>query len=131
MAFVVLLVDCLLAPWTLLIVLAIGTFPNQMRSQSANFNALTALAANDEHRAGIEVMHVLVVLLYEPFVDSLTKFTHFFLIYKFCRSLFGNINKLIPHLQLHLSLLPSRSSLLRSFWLYGFLVKILRLVRMT
>lgn len=70
------LMDGLLAPGTLFIVLTIGAFAHQVGGECVDFDALPAFTAYDEHRTGIEVVHVLIVLLNKSFVHSLAEFAY-------------------------------------------------------
>jgi hypothetical protein len=70
MRLVDLLLHRLLAPGALLVVLAILALSHQMRGEGADLNALSALATNGQHGAGVVVVHIFVVLLDESFVVS-------------------------------------------------------------
>jgi hypothetical protein len=132
MGLVALLVDGLLAAGALLIILAIGTLAHQMRSQCVDFDALPALAADDEHGTGIEVVHVLVVLLHEALVHSLAEFANLILVHLvgvFTCAFLWNLDEFVTHVQLLLLLLtPTSLRFLRAFCLDRLLVKILRLL---
>lgn len=52
-----------------------------MGSESVDLDALAAFAADDEHGTGVEVMHVLVVLLHKALVHPFAKLADFILVY--------------------------------------------------
>jgi hypothetical protein len=55
-----------------------------VRSESADLDALATLAAYDEHGAGIEVMHIFVVLFSKSFVDSFAELALLIFVDWFC-----------------------------------------------
>lgn len=131
--FVRFLVDCFFAPWAFLVVFAVGALSDQMRGEGVDFDALAALAADDEHGACVEIVHVFVILLHESFVDSFAKLANYILVgvvLVFALAFFGNLDELVTHVQLLLLLLLLFVSGLGvvGFRLDGFLVEILRLL---
>lgn len=128
---VTLLVDCLLAAGAFLVVLAIGTLAHQMGGQRVDLDALSALTADDEHGTGIEVVHVLVVLLHETLVHSLAELANLILAYLigvFTPAFLWDLDEFITHIQLLLLLTTTSLRFLRAFCLYWLLVEILRLL---
>lgn len=98
MSLIKLLVHSFLTSRAFLVVLTVCALSNQVRGQGADFNALAALAADDQHGACIEVMHVFVVLLHESLVHSLAELTYLVLVYlvgHFWCWLFGVFNELV------------------------------------
>ena len=75
--------NCFFASRAFLKITALLTLTDQMRVHRTNLYALTALAANGKHGAGIEIMHIFVVLLNKSFVNSFTKLADLVLIYDF------------------------------------------------
>ena len=125
MGFVYFLMDCFFASWAFLIVFTVCTFTYQMRSKSANLYSLSTLIADNKHRAGIEVMHVFIVLLDKSFINSfaeLALLVFVYLVYLFACWLFRDLNELISCLHLRRWLLSSDSSFLWSFRFDWFLI---------
>lgn len=115
---VVLLVDCFLAPWTSFIVLAVGALSHQMSSQCTNLNSLSALATNNEHRAGVKVMHIFIVLFSETLVNSLAELAYMvfaYLIWLLIRPFLRNLNEFVACVRK--LLLLSIISWVRLLWL--------------
>lgn len=75
MQLVVFLMDGLLASRTLLVVLAILAFTDQVGCVSADLTGLSALLADHQHGAGVEEMHVPVILFNEPLIDLIAVLT--------------------------------------------------------
>lgn len=127
--FVWLLVNSLFAARTLLIIFAVGTFTNKVRGEVAYFDGLAALAADDEHGAGVEVMHILIVFLGESLVHSLAKLANMVLVDLIGRLhclLLGSLDELVAPLQL---LLPALCRpFLGHFRFYWLLIVALRLL---
>ena len=84
MNFIILLMNCFLASWTLFVVFAICTLPNQMGCECANLNSLSTLATYDKHGARVKVMHIFVILLGKPFINSFTELANMILVYLVC-----------------------------------------------
>ncbi len=70
------------ASWTFFVIFAVCTLSNQMRSQGADLDSLSALSADREHRASVKIMHIFVVLFNEAFIHSFTKLAHLIFIGK-------------------------------------------------
>jgi len=119
--------NCLFTTRTLLIVLTVCTFTNEVRCKIADFNSLSTFAAYTDHRASVEVMHVLVILFHETFVHSFAKLTDLLFIYNVFAGIstfFGNLNEFVSRIEI---LLLSLSTSLCCLRFYGFLLETLRL----
>jgi hypothetical protein len=115
MGLEIFLMDCFFTTRTLLIVLAIGTLPNKVGCKVTDLDALPTLATDKDHRAGIEVMHVFIVLFHKTFINSLAELADLVFVYNVFVSigcLFGNLYKLISSIEiLLLSMLSLPASL--------------------
>ena len=73
--------DCFFTSWAFLIVFTVGALSDQMRSQSANLYSLSALITDNEHRTGIEVVHVFIILLDKSLIYSFAELALLVLVY--------------------------------------------------
>ena len=108
MGFVILLVDCFFAPRAFLVILAIGALSHEVISESTNFNGLSTFSTDREHRAGIEIVHIFVILLGKALIYSFAKLAMLFLVnhvYIFIHFFLRNLYKLIASLELFLVLI--------------------------
>jgi signal transduction histidine kinase len=98
--FVALLVHCLLAAWTLFVVLTVGALSHLVGCQRTYLNSLSALSADAQHGAGVEVVQIFVVLLYETFVHSFAEFASYCLVVlvdRVATAFLGDLDEFVAH----------------------------------
>ena len=108
MCFIDLLMNCLFASRALFVIFTIGALCYKMISEGANFDSLSALVADSEHRTCIKIMHIFIILFHKTLVYSFAKLTDLILVYHInilIDRFLGNLYKFITTLKLILILI--------------------------